>query len=73
MVSDDLEKRMTNRKAAIANDVTDGAAPLSSRKTAQAAVEKTFISDERRVQDALEDDEVREVLRASHKAGTAAK
>jgi hypothetical protein len=72
VVSDDWEKTMTNQKAAIANDATDSATPLSSRKTAQASDQKTFISDERRVQDALEDDEVREMLRASHKAGKAA-
>jgi hypothetical protein len=73
VVSDDLEKTMTNQKAAIANDATDSTTPPSSPKTAQASDKKTFISDERRVQDALEDDEVREALRASHKAGKAAK
>jgi hypothetical protein len=73
VISDDLEKRMTNKKAAIANDATDSATPLSGPKTAQASDKKTFISDERRVQDALEDDEVREVLRTSHKPGKAAK
>jgi len=74
VVSDDLEKRMTNKKAAIANDATDSATPPSPPKTAPASDQKTFISDERRVQDALEDDEVREALRASHKkAGKAAK
>jgi hypothetical protein len=73
VVSDDLEKRMTNKKADIANDATESATPLSSPKTAQASDKKTFISEERRVQDALEDDEVREALRASHKPGKAAK
>jgi hypothetical protein len=64
---------MTNQKAAIANDdTTDREEPLSNRKTAQVSAGKTFISDERRVQDALEDDEVREVLRALHKARAAA-
>ena len=62
---------MTNRKPAIANDATDSANPLSG-KTAQVSDKKTFISDERRVRDALEDDEVREVLRASHKPPKAA-
>jgi hypothetical protein len=69
---DDMEKKMTNQKAAIANDATDSAAPPSSPKTAQVSDGKTFISDERRVQDALEDDEVREALRALHKARAAA-
>ena len=74
VVSDDLEKEMTTPKAAIANEVTDSTTPPSSPNKAQASDQKTFISDERRVQDALEDDEVREALRASHKkAGKAAK
>jgi len=52
---------MTNQKTAVTNDgMTGGANPASSRE------EQSFISDERRVQDALEDDEVREVLRAFH-------
>ena len=59
---------MTNPETAIANDAPDGATPPSRRKTAQAPGEKTFISDERRVEDALEDDEVREALRAAHEA-----
>jgi hypothetical protein len=64
---------MTNQKAAIANDdPTGGATPSSSGKTAQVSDEKTFISDERRVEDALEDDEVREVLRAFHQVREAA-
>jgi len=64
---------MTNQKAAIANDdPTGGATPSSSGKTVQVSDEKTFISDERRVQDALEDDEVREVLRAFHQVREAA-
>ncbi len=59
---------MTNQKGAITHAETTGAAnALSSPKTAQASDEKTFISDERRVQDALEDDEVREALRAVHR------
>ncbi len=64
---------MPNSKTAIANDATDNATSPGRRKTAQASGEKTFISDERRVQDALEDDEVREALRASHKEEKAAK
>jgi hypothetical protein len=52
---------MTNEKTAIANDgTTDGTNPSCSPKTA-----KSFISRERRFQDTLEDDDVREVLRAS--------
>jgi hypothetical protein len=58
---------MTDQKTAVANDgATGGAKPSSSRKTTRVSHEKRFISDERRVQDALEDDEVREVLRALH-------
>jgi hypothetical protein len=73
VVSDDLEKMNDGPKAAIANDdMTGGANPLSSRKTAPVSDEKTFISDERRVQDALEDDEVRELLRAFHQVQEAA-
>ena len=64
---------MTNKKAAIANDATDSATPPSGPKTARVSDKKTFISDERRAQDALEDDEVREALRAFHKPGKAAK
>ncbi len=64
---------MTNPKAAIVSNATDSATAPGRRKTAQASDEKTFISDERRVRDALEDDEVREALRAAHKkAGNAA-
>jgi hypothetical protein len=64
---------MTNQKAAIANDDTTGEVnPLSSRKNAQVSDKKTFISDERRVQDALEDDEVWEALRALHQVREAA-
>jgi len=64
---------MTNQKAAIANDdTTGGTNPLGGPMTAQVYGEKTFISDERRVQDALEDDEVREALRALHQVRAAA-
>jgi hypothetical protein len=65
---------MTKQKADIAKDDTPGGAnALTSRKAAQVCDEKTFISDECRVQDALEDDEVREVLRESHQEEVAAK
>ena len=58
---------MTNPKIAVATDgTTGGANPSSSCETGRAFAQKTFISDERRVQDAREDDEVREVLRAFH-------
>jgi hypothetical protein len=64
---------MTDQKAAVANDdTTGGANPWSSRKTAQVSAEKTFISDQSRVQDALEDDEVWEALRALHQVREAA-
>jgi hypothetical protein len=58
---------MTNQKAVVAyDDPTGGANHLSGREATQVSDKKTFISDERRVQDALEDDEVREVLCAFH-------
>lgn len=64
---------MTNQKTAIANDDTTGGTVASSPgKTAQASGEKNFNSDERRVQDALEDDEVREVLHDLHRTRGAA-
>jgi hypothetical protein len=54
---------MADPKTVVANH---GAKPSSGAKATRASDEKRFISDERRVQDALEDDEVREVLRACH-------
>ena len=54
-------RRMTIKKT-IANDkMTSGTIPSCSQKTT-----KSFISRERRFQDALEDDQVREVLRGFH-------
>lgn len=56
---------MTNEKTATAKDGTSsGAGPSPGRKTT-----KSFMSDERerRFLDALEDDEVREVLRGFHR------
>jgi len=59
---------MTNRKTAVAGaGTTDGANPSSACETERAFDENSIISDKRRVQDALEDDEVREVLRAFHR------
>ena len=49
------------------DDDAGGAMPASRRKGTQASTEQQFMSDERRVLDALEDDEVRESLRASRK------
>ncbi|QHO75640.1 hypothetical protein ACH79_26430 [Bradyrhizobium sp. CCBAU 051011] len=54
---------MANQKTVVANDATK---PSCGPKATRVSDEKRFISDERRVQDALEDDEVREVLRAFH-------
>lgn len=49
-------------KMTIAKDkTTSGTIPSCSQETT-----KSFISRERRFQDALEDDDVREVLRGSH-------
>ena len=55
---------MIDRKAVVADD---GTKPSSAPKAKRVSGEKQFISDERRIQDALEDDEVREALRAFHK------
>ena len=64
---------MTIPKTGIAEEgTTGGALPRSDPETAQASIEKTSISDERRMQDALEDDEVGEALRDLHKAQNAA-
>jgi hypothetical protein len=52
---------MTNQKITAA---TDGTNPSRNHETA--AVGKSFISKERRIQDALEDDEVWEALRSLH-------
>jgi len=52
---------MTKKTAA--KDETTRASPSPSHKAT-----KSFISDERRVLDALEDDEVREVLRGFHQS-----
>jgi len=54
---------MADQKTVVAND---GAKALCAPKATRVSDEKRFISDERRVQDLLEDDEVREVLRAFH-------
>jgi hypothetical protein len=62
-------KWMSKENTAITNDgAIVGTNASCSRKTA-----KSFISDERRVQDALGDDEVREVLRSFHHVREAAK
>jgi hypothetical protein len=45
----------------------DGSMAASRRKGAQTPDQQRFTSDERRVLDALEDDEVRESLKASRK------
>lgn len=55
---------MTDQKAVVADH---GTKPSSAPKAKRVSGEQPFISDERRVQDALEDDEVREALRAFHK------
>lgn len=55
---------MTDQKTVVADH---GTKPSSGPKAKRVSGEKRFISDERRVQDALEDDEVREALRAFHK------
>ena len=55
---------MTDQKTVVADD---GSNPSSGPKAKRVSGEKRFISDERRAQDALEDDEVREALRAFHK------
>ena len=47
---------MTDKKTVVANH---GVKPSSGPKAKRVSDEKRFISDERRVQDALEDDEVR--------------
>ena len=54
---------MTDQKMVVA---VHGTKPSSGPKAKRVSDEKRFISDERRVQNALEDDEVREVLRAFH-------
>ena len=57
---------MTDQKTAVVNDGTTGEVkPSSDRKTTRGSDKKRCISDERRFQDALEDDEVRVVLRRS--------
>jgi hypothetical protein len=54
---------MTDNKTAIANGgMTGERDPASGRKT------KPYISDERRKQDALEDDEVWEALQSLHRS-----
>ena len=58
---------MTDPKASAAsNQAIGGAKPASRCKTSGAPDQQEFISDECRRQDALEDDEVKEVLRAQH-------
>ena len=47
---------MTDQKTVVADH---GTKPTSAPKAKRVSDEKRFISDERRVQDALEDDEVR--------------
>jgi hypothetical protein len=50
---------MTNNKTVIGNDgMTGGGNPSGGAKT------KSYVSEERRIQDALEDDEVGEALRS---------
>ena len=64
----DLVEIMNTPKTTQAkDDNAGGPLPKSRCKGAQAPNEQRFISDERRVQDALEDDEVRESLKASRK------
>ena len=58
---------MTDQKTVVADH---GTKPSSGPKAKRVSDEKRFISDERRVQDALEDDEIREALRAFHKRET---
>ena len=59
LLSNGPEMTMTNEKTSISNDDTaDGPNATGNQKAA-----KSFISDERRFLDALEDDEVREILR----------
>ena len=54
---------MTNETTAVANETSSRLSPSSSRETT-----KSFMPDERerRFLDALEDDEVKEVLRGFH-------
>jgi hypothetical protein len=54
---------MAGQKTAVANDAAKSSC---GAKATRVSDEERCISDERRVQDALEDDEVREVLRACH-------
>jgi hypothetical protein len=49
---------MTNNKTPIGNGMTGGGNPSGGAKT------KSYVSEERRIQDALEDDEVSEALRS---------
>lgn len=58
---------MTDPKAAAASDeVVGNAKPAGKSKTSAVPDQQIFRSDECRVQDALEDDEVRQVLRIRH-------
>ena len=58
---------MTDSNAAATKDDKAGEAEPASRRSARASNGQRFTSDERRVLDALEDDEVREALRVSRK------
>jgi len=49
---------MTQQKTTVVENMA--AEPASGRKTTRTSYEKRFISDERRIKDALEDDDVRE-------------
>lgn len=55
---------MTDKKTVVADH---GMKASSAPKAKRVSDEKRFISDERRIQDALEDDDVREALRVFHK------
>ena len=58
---------MTDRKTAMADDQAIGKVERAGTGQASPALgRQKFISEECRVQDALEDDEVREALRARH-------
>jgi hypothetical protein len=61
---------MTDRKTAIVDDQAIGKEERAGTGQASPAPGKqTYISGQRRAQDALEDDEVREALRARHAPG----
>jgi hypothetical protein len=65
------ENKMTNAEKITTNaNVTDGSKLASKSEAIQVPDGKRSAADERRFQDALEDDEVREALRALHGAGS---